>query len=607
MARPVPAVGLISSGKRRVENIYYARGFHRCAFPILMKYIFAGLLVLFLILAPALSFSAQKTAKSAPAGASDTAPIKSDTWRNFENLFNTINEAEKNLDSLRRQLHEAKSDAERERIRGDIDLLDANIDSLRLAWEMWATGGVDLQMFAPRKEEKFDWRQEMQSAFEPIVVELRRLTERPRKIERLRSEQAFYQQRLSAADAALRNIVDFKSGAPSTDLANAFGGLESRWRKRHDEIQNQLALINLQLEELLAPGMPGEERATEALKTLLSERFVNLLLAVLAAGITYGVLQMINRLYMRLVMNRGRRRPLLARVAHLSFMLISVVLALLAGMAVLYVRGDWILLGLLLIVLMGAALTLQRTLPVYIKEAKILLNLGPVRESERVIYNGLPWKVQSLNMYSTLVNPALRGGNFMLPVSALTSLISRRYDDDEPWFPTRENDFVLLSDQSYGRVVLQTPEVVQMRVAGAVKTYAVGAFLGSNPQNLSLDGFAVAVRFGIDYQHQSAVNDEIRKQFEDYLGAQLRHSAFGGFLKDFFVEFDEAAASSLNFLVWASFDGAAAESYYRIRRLIQRLAVDACNANGWVIPFSQMTVHLAGAEESSAGSSATKS
>jgi small-conductance mechanosensitive channel len=57
--------------------------------------------------------------------------------------------------------------------------------------------------------------------------------------------------------------------------------------------------------------------------------------------------------------------------------------------------------------------------------------------------------------------------------------------------------------------------------------------------------------------------------------------------------FDVAAASSLNFFVWAAFSGEAAESYGRIRRLLQRLAVDACNANDWVIPFNQVTVHLA--------------
>ena len=547
----------------------------------------------------ALSAAGEDASGEAAAGGQETTQISPETWRSFENLFGAISQAEQDLASLRQRLNEAKDDAERERIRNDINLMESNIDSLQLAWEMWATGGVDLQLFSPKKEEKFDWRQEIQSVFEPIVVEMRRLTERPRKVERLRSQQAFFQQRLAAADAALKNIDDYRRSAPSADLKGAFGDLESRWRKRHDEIKNQLGLVNLQLEELQSPNQPAEERASKALKELLTGRFLNLLLAALAASLIYGLMRIVSRFYISLVAKRGRRRPFLARVAHLSFMLVSGVLALLAGMAVLYVRDDWILLGLLIIVLMGVALTLQRTLPAYIKEAKVLLNIGPAREGERVIYNGLPWRLQSLNMYSTLLNPELRGGKQLLPLSELVTMISRPYDKDEPWFPSREGDFVVLNDQTYGRVMLQTPEVVQLRVVGAIRTYPVGAFLDSHPQNLSLNGFAIIMKFGIDYQYQAHVTADIKEKFENYLATHLKASDFGRYLKDFFVEFDEAAASSLNFFVWAAFSGEAAESYGRIRRLLQRLAVDACNAHDWVIPFNQVTVHLAQDEDAS--------
>ena len=548
---------------------------------------------LFILAAPAVSTAEQETPADSASGKAQAPQVSAETWRSFENLFSAINQSEQDLAGLRKKLNTAKDDAERERIRKDLDLLESNIDSLQLAWEMWATGGVDLQLFSPKQEEKFDWRQEIQSVFEPIVVEMRRLTERPRKVERLRSQQTFFQQRLAAADAALKNIDDYKRSAPSADLKGAFGDLESRWRKRHDEIKNQLGLVNLQLEELQSPNQPAEERASKALKELLTGRFLNLLLAALAASLIYGLMRIVSRFYIRLMAKRGRRRPFLARVAHLSFLLVSGVLALLAAMAVLYVRDDWILLGLLIIVLIGVALTLQRTLPAYIKEAKVLLNIGPAREGERVIYNGLPWKLQSLNMYSTLLNPALRGGKQLLPLSELITMISRPYDEDEPWFPSREGDFVVLNDQAYGRVMLQSPEVVQLRVAGSIRTYPVGAFLGSHPQNLSLHGFAIIMKFGVDYQHQTHVTTDIREKFADYLDTHLKDSDFGRYLKDFFVEFDEAAASSLNFFVWAAFSGEAAESYGRIRRLLQRLAVDACNANDWVIPFNQVTVHLA--------------
>jgi small-conductance mechanosensitive channel len=553
------------------------------------------LVVILLFLGFTLAAAAvEENAGKDTAAAKPAAQVSPATWRSFENLFAAIKQAEQDMAGLRRKLNAAKDDAERARIRKDLDLLGSNIDSLQLAWEMWATGGVDLQLFSPKKEEKFDWRREIQSVFEPIVVEMQRLTERPRKVERLRNQQAFYQQRLAAADAALKNIDAYKSAAPSADLQGAFGDLDSQWRKRRDEIKNQLALINLQLEELQSPNRPAEERATEALKDLLSGRFVNLLLALLVASLVYALMRAVSRLYIRLVARRGKRRHFLARVAHLSFMLIAGVLALLAGMAVLYVRDDWILLGLLIIVLVGLALTLQRTLPAYIKEAKVLLNIGPAREGERVIYNGLPWKLQSLNMYSTLVNPSLRGGKVLLPLSELTAMISRAYDEEEPWFPTRENDFVVLNDQTYGRVVLQTPEFVQLRVAGAVRTYPVAAFMDSQPRNLSLHGFAIIMKFGIDYRHQSRVTDDIKDKFADYLSSHLKDGEYGRYLEDFFVEFDEAAASSLNFFVWAAFTAEAAENYGRIRRLLQRLAVEACNANDWTIPFNQVTVHLAG-------------
>jgi len=540
------------------------------------------------------SAQTQLTGDEAVAASDSTqAPeLSSETWRSFEALFDVINQSKKDLAELRTKLSKAKDDTERKAILSDIELVQSNIESLQQAWEMWATGGVDMELFLPKKEEKFDWREEVQAVFEPLVVELQRLTERPRKIERLRTEQAFFQQQLDAATAALKNIDDYKGKAPSGDLQGAFNELESNWRKRHDGIKSRLTLINLQLEELLSSDGLVDKRTSETLKKLLSGSLLNLLLALLAASLTYGLLRMINRIFARLITRSGQRRPFLARVTHLSFILLSVILALLAATAVLYLRGDRVLLGLLLIALIGAALTLQRTLPAFMKEARVLLNIGPVREGQRLVYNGLPWKVQALNMYSTLVNPELSGGKLLLPLRALTELNSRPYDATEPWFPTREKDYVLLNDQTYGRVVLQTPEMVQLRVLGSDKTYPVDAFLSSNPQNLSQHGFAIIIKFGIDYQHQAMVTGEIKQNFESYLATHLKESNLSEHLKEFFVEFDEAAASSLNFFIYASFSGEAADSYFRIRRALQSLAVDACNANGWVIPFNQMTVHL---------------
>jgi hypothetical protein len=32
--------------------------------------------------------------------------------------------------------------------------------------------------------------------------------------------------------------------------------------------------------------------------------------------------------------------------------------------------------------------------------------------------------------------------------------------------------------------------------------------------------------------------------------------------------------------------------YLNIRRLLNKLSIDACNEHGWVIPFTQITMHV---------------
>lgn len=521
------------------------------------------------------------------------------TWRHFENLVDTIDEVERDLAQARKALVQVEVEAEREQAQAEIDLLSQELASLQVAWEMWATGGVDLELFqSADAKQKFDWKDELESVFEPILVELRRLTERPRKIERLRSEQAHFQLRLNTAATALDNIADYRAQAPSSELTDAFALLEKRWRKRHDDLQSRLALINFELDELLSPSVESEQDSIDALKELFSGRLLNLVLAVLAAVCVYGLVWQGNRLYSRRVMRRNTSPSFFARAIHLVLLMIGTVLAVLAAMVVLYVRGDWILLGLMIIVLVGMALALQRFLPSYLSEAKLLLNIGAVREGERIIYNGLPWKVQALRVYSVLVNPLLTGGRMRVPLSSLTSEVSRPYAQHEPWFPTRENDYVVLADDTFGRVIMQNPEVVQLRVFGAVTSYSTTGFIDMTPRNLSLDGFSVVLRFGIDYEHQADVTEAIRGTFESYLTTHLNKHRLGNYLEKVTFEFAEAGASSLDFIGVFSFDSAAAESYLKLNRLLQKIAVDACNAHGWGIPFNQMTVHLAGEQNS---------
>lgn len=67
-----------------------------------------------------------------------------------------------------------------------------------------------------------------------------------------------------------------------------------------------------------------------------------------------------------------------------------------AIMMVLYFRQDLLLLAIMVVVFIGAALALKNLLPKYVAEGKLLLNMGSVRERERVIYNGVLGKLARL-------------------------------------------------------------------------------------------------------------------------------------------------------------------------------------------------------------------
>ena len=172
----------------------------------------------------------------------------------------------------------------------------------------------------------------------------------------------------------------------------------------------------------------------------------------------------------------------------------------------------------------------------------------------------------------------------------MLSLVSRPYRDDEPWFPTATGDWVMMSDGAIGQVLRQTPEIVQIKTKGTVQTHATTNFLAKEPRNLS-EGFGVAITFGIDYRHQDISTTNVEKILKQSIEKALQQSEAGKHLQDILVEFKDAGASSLNYLIYITMRGTGAEYYFALCRIIQRICVDTCNEHGWVIPFNQLTIH----------------
>ena len=59
------------------------------------------------------------------------------------------------------------------------------------------------------------------------------------------------------------------------------------------------------------------------------------------------------------------------------------------------------------------------------------------------------------------------------------------------------------------------------------------------------------------------------------------------------MSFAAAGASSLDYDIIGDFDGSTAAQFSNIPRVMQRACVDACEDQGWIIPFQQLVIHNA--------------
>ncbi|TVR00158.1 MAG: hypothetical protein EA399_05320 [Desulfovibrionales bacterium] len=506
-------------------------------------------------------------------------------------ISQSIQDRRRHLDVMRQQMAEAQTESERAEMAAEIAEIERLLQASRSTFESVATGGIDSSLFRDEPEQPFDWQQELFEIVEPFLDQMKQFTETPRNIERINREIARDQAKLVAVNRALTNITNVIATVEDDQLLTRLQALENTWLQRRSDLELGINLLQLQLQELRDEQQTFWDMLRQGMLSFVQGRGLILIIAVAVTAGFWSLLQALPRITRRKhgVETVGKRKTY-SRLMTVSYQVFCVLASLTILLLIFYVSGDWLLLGLAMIILIMVVLGSRTYLPRFMNEVRMLLDMGPVREGERIILNGIPWEVKSLNYYSILVNKELQGGVLRVPLADLTSQISRPVESEEPWFPTRKDDFVMLSDETYGQVLLQTPEVVQLRHVGSIRTFSTPAFLDASPRNLTRDGFGFAVTFGIDYQHQAICLDEVPGIFEAAVTANLR-AAFHDGLASVLVDFREAGASSLDYLIYVMMHGSAAGSYWAVGRIVQQSCVAVCNERGWIIPFTQLTVH----------------
>jgi small-conductance mechanosensitive channel len=531
---------------------------------------------------------AQVPADQAPAAAIDGKSQKA--INNLVNIQQSIELKRNTVRELREQLRQQEDASEKQTLEKKIERIDKDITSLQLSFEHIALGGIDQAILTEQPEQKIDWQVEIEEVSRPLLSTLKELTAKPRQIDSLRRELERQDDQLKVIEKALESVSLLSTQALPPVAAAPVNQLLIDWEQRRNDIQRELEITRFKLTSLKTETTAWYTSSRGAISEFFRGRGLTLLLAIVISVTIWLLSKGLLRLYwLWLYQARHDIGITRAPLVYYSYRLATAVVIMLAILMVFYVRGDVLFLTLALIALAGAALTLRQTLPRYAAELRLLLGVGPVREKERLLLDGIPFMVESLSVYTVLKNPALEG-IVRLPLRAMNALASRPAGQ-EPWFPCQPEDYVLLANGSFGRVLRQTIELVELAVLDSRVQIRSQDFLGQNVRNLSREGFGIACTFGIDYQHQAICLDTVPGLFREAINVRFERAALKDAIEDLLVEFKSAGASSLDYQIYIVLNGRAANAYFRAQRMVQQACVETCNREGWVIPFTQITVH----------------
>jgi hypothetical protein len=513
-----------------------------------------------------------------------------DTLSTLNSLLNLQSQMKTDMEALGRQLSAARTEAEKKDIQTQLDKLGADLKTTNRNLREIAAG-ADIDTLRAAEETSFNLQEELFALLRPALKEMKDMTSHVRLKSDLKDRIAYYQGKLPITERAVANITGLLKQTRDESLQVRLQSMLADWQKQLTFIQSELQSAELQLDKLERSEASLAETSQSYLKSFFQKRGFYLTQALLVVLAVLLLSRLSYAMMMKLIPGyRKVHRSFSIRLLDLMHRLLTGLLVILGPMVVFYVVEDWVLFSLGILLLLGIGLTLRQALPRYWQQIQLFLNIGSVREGERITLDGLPWLVRQINFYSLLENPVAQLSQ-RVRIADLVEQKSRPVKKDEPWFPCVRGDWVLLSDGMRGKVTGISQELVELiERGGAHRTYPTADFLGLSPRNLTTN-FRVKETIGITYSLQKESVTIIPEILKAHVEKRIADEGYADKLLNLRIEFECANTSSLDIVVIADFDGSVADLYNRLRRAIQRWCVEACTENGWEIPFTQLTLH----------------
>lgn len=551
------------------------------------------LLLLLLFFAPFTYVPAQETAEEKTA-IEDFEKIKFDQLKRVRTSLVTVRDK---INKTKERLKEGPDLVSKIKLENKLNGLEKEYEEQSFDFIELATN-INLRN-EEKTNKKTDFSQDLKEILGPAIESIKEISLKPRQIqdlnEKINSFETRYNDSLKAIEALEKIYKEGKHKELKWTLKRSIQRAKKLSADLKIELdENQFRLLKME---------KNKESIVTTFSVLIFNFFKtkgkNLFLAIFVFLLVYWPMTIGRPRLISFLLNRIHRSKnaeqyvWVTRPVKVLYSVFSFFLSLFFGILTLYVLNDWVLVTFIIFAIAAIIWSSKHYLPVFFEQSKIVLNLGSVREGERVIFNELPWKVKNLGYYCRLENPSLSGGTIRISSKELVNLYSRPINVTEPWFPTKTNDWVDV-DGVYGKVVVQSPEqVVIKKISSEHKYFKTVDFYQSKPINLS-EGFAINFVFGVDYSHQKilfdkvipAIRSGIKESFESVFQHQKEH------FKEFAVDFANANASSLDLRIFIRCDGALAPKRDWLFRNFQSVCVEICNKHGFSIPFNQLTVHM---------------
>lgn len=516
-----------------------------------------------------------------------------------EAKINTLSIIKNNLEQTKNLVHAKENQVKEEKdekrkiiLLSDLKRLNERYSKIKLNLISTITNIKVDEIKNDDQPTKRDLLNELQTLLAPALDTIQRISARPRKIEKLKNEIEQLEQKRNLADEALKNLDNITHSDEFKPLLSDLEGYLEEAKFNVNDLKQELLIaedkFKGELNNLTRDDKSVFEASTEMLKKFFSNKGKHLGYSIFVFIFSLWIFrQFRTKIINRFLENRPDQwyvKPVNALYGLFSFMT-STTLSLIT----LYVVGDWILVTFFILAFTSAVWASKDYIHKYLAQGRLILNLGTIKEGELVIYRDLPWKVKNISFVTTFENEFLDTTEIRIEIGEIFKMHSRKILLNERWFPTKAGDWVILNDQTFGKVSLQTVEQVIIEMFGGHKKhYLTLNYLQQNPINLS-HGYSVSFIFGIDYNTQNKISSII-STLKTKLLTKIKTLNIPAIDPD--LEFHSAGESSLNLLVSANFLGNYANHRFKFERDLQLIMTEICSEESINIPFKQMVIHM---------------